>query len=103
MKAFTNGWDEITQANQLYNIAKKTDANTCDEHGKHLSKIYLDMAEMITTSLSQDGFSCTFYNIFTHLLSDIAILKIIEYTNQELVLKGHPNRNMTEFKQFIGT
>ena len=76
--------------------------NACNDNGKDLSKIYLDMAEMTTMSLSQNGFSCTSYNIFTHLLLDIAILKIIEYTNQQLVIKGHPITNVIQFKQFLG-
>ena len=44
-----------------------------------------------------------FRTILLHLLSDIAFLKIIEYTNQELVLMGHPITNLLEFKQFIDT
>ena len=103
MKAFTNGWVEVTQVNEPYNIIRKTDENPSDDNGQHLASIYLDMAEKMTTSLTQSGFSCTSYNIFTHLLSDIPVLQIIEYTNQELVIKGYPITNIIEFKQFLGT
>ena len=103
LKAFTNGWVEVTQVNQPFNIIRKIDENPSDDNGQHLASIYLDMAQKMTTSLTQSGVSCTSYNIFTHLLSDIPVLQIIEYTNQELVIKGYPITNIIEFKQFLGT
>ena len=102
LKAFANGWEEITKVNEPYTIVKKDDLLPCN-NGKNLSKIYLNMAEKVTKSLNESGFTCTSYNIFTHLLSNIALMKIIEYTNQELVIMGHPITTLIEFKQFLGT
>ena len=59
LKAFTNGWVEVTQVNEPYNIIRKTDENPSDDNGQHLASIYLDMAQKMTTSLTQSGFSCT--------------------------------------------
>ena len=103
LRAFRDGWSEITKYNEPYRIVKKGDVNEHDDNGSNLAEMYLWMADKMTTSLTQSGFTSTSYNIFTHLLSDIVLLKIIEYTNHDLVLKGHPITNLLEFKQFIGT
>ena len=68
-----------------------------------LSDQYLAMADKVTFSLSNKGLPVTSHNILSHLLSDITLLKVIEYTNEELVRQGQPITNLTEFKQFIGT
>ena len=102
LKAFSTGWTEITKENHPYTIVDKDDYNTF-ENGKHLSEMYVRMADSVTSTLSKKGLPVTSHNILSHLLSDIALLKIIEYTNEELVIMGHPITNLTEFKQFIGT
>ena len=66
-----------------------------------MSEIYLNMAQKVTSNLSQKGVTCTSYNIFSHIPSDITFLKIIEYTNQELVLMGHPITNLLELLYLV--
>ena len=88
---------EVTNQNHAYTIVNKDDYNTF-ENGKMLSDQYLAMADKVTHSLSNKGLPITSHNILSHLLSDITLLKVIEYTNEELARQGQPITNLTEFK-----
>ena len=64
---------------------------------------YLNMANQIIGVLSSKGLDCTTTNIITLLLSDTVIIKLSEYTTEQLVKSGYDPTNAHEFKNFIGT
>ena len=74
-----SGLKEITNGDVPYTTIMKDKYNGL-ENGKHMSHMYVNTAETVSTSLSRKGVSITFFDIFTHFMFDIVLLKIMEYT-----------------------
>ena len=100
LRAFS-GWTEITK-DIGYEIVMKEYYNGF-ENGRHMCQIYENMADRVVRAINRKGMPLNTYSIFSHLLSDVAILTIVEYTNEQLVINGYAPTNLLEFKMFLGT
>ena len=88
LNAFSTGWEEIIKEDVQYAIVMEDECNGL-ENGNHMSDMDLKMTEKVSISLSWKVVSVTLFSVFYHMMSDIALLKIIKYTNQDLILIGN--------------
>ena len=61
------------------------------------------MADRVVRAIRRKGLTVNTYNIFTHLLSDVALFTVVNYTDEQLLIKGYPATWLLDFKQLIGT
>ena len=99
---FTDGWKEITNPNQTYFI-QTMDEFTKGDHCEILTEMYLQMAENTAKAMKRRGLNTTTCHIFTYLLSDTVLLKILDYKMEALVMNGHLPLSLHKFKQLVGT
>ena len=78
LSVFSNNWVEITETTP-YDVVLKDEYDNL-ENGNIISGMYLNMATRVVTSICRKGLDVTSPNIFSHLISDRAILMIIEHT-----------------------
>ena len=88
LNAFSDDWEEIIKEDVQYAIVMEDECNGL-ENGNHMSDMDLKMTEKVSISLSWKVVSVTLFSVFYHMMSDIALLKIIKYTNQDLILIGN--------------
>ena len=74
-----------------------------DEYNKLQNEIvfcgmYLQMASRIVTSIDRKGLGINSFNFFSNLMPDTALLRIIECTTQQIVVKGYPPTNLNKLK-----
>ena len=101
LKAFSNGWEEIT-TDSKYEVVMKDDYNGI-ENSTHMCQIYENIADRVVRAINRKGVPLTTYSIFSHLLSNTALLIIVENTSEQLVIDGYAPTNLLEFKVFLGT
>ena len=73
------------------------------ENSNIISGMYLQMDSRIVTSINRKGFDVNSFNIFSYLMPDTALLRIIECTTQQIEVIGYPSTNLSRFKEFMGT
>ena len=101
LKTFSNGWEEITNDSK-YDVVMNDNYNGL-ENSTHMCQIYKNIADRVVRAINRKGVPLTTYSIFSHLLSDIALLIIVENTSEQLVIDGYAPTNLLEFKTFLGT
>ena len=101
MRAFTDRWVEMIREQISFRIMMEVDYNDIDNVDIMMTA-YLNMANQIIRSLSKKVLYCTMTNVFTHLLSDRVIIKLLEFTNEQLIKLGYFPTNVHGFKELLG-
>mgnify|MGYP005704547189 CR=1 FL=1 len=99
-KACRNGWviDEST-ANEPFDII--TEVEFDDQSTDALAETYRNVAKAMTRQLQSQGKEVNSVNAHQEILSDMALLVIIQHTNEQLTANGHPATNVREYRRFL--
>ena len=98
--ACRNGWviDEST-TNESFDII--TEVEFDDQSTDALAETYRNVAKAITRQLQNQGKEVNSVNAHQEILSDMALLVIIQHTNEQLTANGHPATNVREYRRFL--
>ncbi|KAG7370538.1 hypothetical protein IV203_019108 [Nitzschia inconspicua] len=102
IQAFRDGWEEVTVTNVAYEVVLEGDFLDSYASDKMCSA-YREMGKKISDTLTSRGKEVTNVTILDHLLGDVALSRIEDYTTQMLVKKNLPPLVPFEFKEFLLT
>ena len=103
IKAFTDGWVEVTEDDRGYEVVTELDFSYC-YHQKKMTDTFECMAKNVTSALTSRGVNISRLSIIDHLLGDAAISRISDCTTQALVENVHPPvSSHLEYREFIFT
>ncbi|KAG7341479.1 hypothetical protein IV203_023431 [Nitzschia inconspicua] len=102
LKAFQDGWEEITDDSQPYEVVMEDDFSQ-EYSAKRMCDILGHIAKRLTSLIAQRGKTVNRVAVLDMLLDSSAICKLEEYTTEMLVSANNPPLVPLEFKEFLFT
>ena len=101
LKACQDGWT-IDQGVERKAYKLMTEDEFLDEYAtKSLQATYRHLASSMSARLASQGLEVSSVNVYKQLLSEIAVHLILDSTNEQLTLKGHPAATSSEYRRFL--
>ena len=75
--------------------------NFYDQFTDPLADTYRHVASSMTMQLLNQGKEVNSVNAHQEILSDMALMEIIQPTNEQLTANGHPGTNVREYRRFL--
>ena len=100
LQAFTDGWSEDKIEKEGFTVMMMDEYSNIGFNTK-IRANYLSMADNTIEALTRKGLPVDSINILGHILSDSALLQIVEFTTDQLVNCGHVPTSLIEYKKVL--